>query len=137
MRNLIATSAAMLLALPVASQQLPDGTQFSNGPIMTAANGGSQTPTAACSSYNMGAKTTMGGGNSNVFATGSWVASAGQTVLGATVRTKAKSAAGGTVTVQIAVTDAAGKPTAINMAKCSIKVTGTTFGNYSGQFAAP
>jgi len=137
MRNLIATSAAILFALPVASQQLPDGTQFSNGPIMTAANGGSQTPTAACSSYNMGAKTTMGGGNSNVFATGSWVASAGQSVLGATVRTKAKSAAGGVVTVQLAIADAAGKPTAINMAKCSIKVTGTAFGNYSGQFAAP
>ncbi|MDP6929236.1 MAG: hypothetical protein QF412_05995, partial [Planctomycetota bacterium] len=40
-------------------------------------------------------------------------------------------------TVQIAITDATGKPTAINMAKCSIKVTGTAFGNYSGKFAAP
>jgi hypothetical protein len=91
----------------------------------------------SCLSYNMGAKTTSAGGNANRFATGSFVASAGQSIIGATVRTKAKTAAGGTVTVQVAMTDAAGKPTAVNMAKCTIKVTSTTFGSFSGKFAKP
>ena len=138
MRILIATSTAMLLTLPVASQALPDGTQFSNGPVVTAASGSSQTPSAAaCSSYNMLAKTTMAGGNTNVFATGSWVASPAQVVFGASVRTKAKTASGGKVTCQIAIVDTAGMPTTVNAATCVINVSGTNFATYSGKFAKP
>ena len=154
MRNLIATSAAMLLALPVASQMLPDGTQYSKNPktqavvptnvgapqgdgivhppTLTRVNGGgSQGPLWHCFSANMKATAGTTGGNTNQFSVGSWVAGAGTTVTGARIRTSGA----GTFVARLYTADAAGKPIAAGLSTATIKVA-AAYKNYTGKFTS-
>ena len=122
MRNLIATSAAILLALPVASQMLPDGTIFNPNPapVTASGGGGSNLPTGTCYQQNMKCTVTFGNDtNSNWFATP--FSATGAPIIQIAILSTSRSK--GARAVELWSADAAGKPIAA-LRKGSVTVVG-------------
>jgi len=123
MRNLIATSAALLLSLPAASQTPSDGTIFNpkSAPAIASGGSGSNLPTGACHQQNMTCNDTIGNSsNKNVFALP--FTANGQAITQMVIRTTS-GAAGGIRSVELWSADTAGKPIAA-IRKATVKCAG-------------